>query len=180
MKTPGQVKFINALVQFKEDGVLDNVILISASSLRVLGIRVYTYFIDLLVPKSYYFKKADKIKFFPEYEIEPISLKLADFPVRLGTITNDLCSFRHLVKPYNVYVEVKFKVGEQVKLLKIRPHEYVRKDCNEAIERMIQRFEKKYWKELYSYYKQIEAIDLGMNVRKIRFGPQKFLSFEEL
>ena len=180
VKTPGRTRFINALQELEKDGVLDTVILLSAASLRVLGIRVSTYFIDLLVPKNYYFKKAEEINFTPQYDIEPISLKLAEFPVRLGIVDGDLCSFRHLRKPYNVYVEVKFRVGRQGKLIKIRPHEYVRKDCDEAIERMIQRFDERYWKDLYSYYKQIEAIDLGMKREKIEFGIQKVLNFEEL
>ena len=133
MMTLGQSKFINALSQIETDEVLDQAILISAASLRILGVRIHTYFIDLLVQKSYYFKKLNETKFSPKYELEPVPIKIADFPLRLGTISGDLCSFRHLIKPYNIYQEVEFKIGKKIKLIKIRPHDYVRKDCEEAI-----------------------------------------------
>jgi len=177
MRTLGQARFINALNRLDADGVLDKVILVSAASLRILGIRAYTNFIDLLVQKSYYTQKTAETKFTPRYELEPVPLKLAGFSMRLGTVDGDLCSFRHLIKPYNIYVEVEFKLGRQIKFIKIRPHDYVRKDFDEAIERMVQRFDKGYWQDFYSYHKQIEAIDLGMGT-KLKFGPQKHLTFE--
>jgi hypothetical protein len=43
---------------------------------------------------------------------------------------------------------------------------------------MIQRFDERYWKDLYSYHKQLEAIDLGMSKDAMQFGPQKLLKFE--
>lgn len=179
MRILGQAKFVEALNSLEADGVLDRAILISAASLRILGVRVYTYFIDLLAQKRYYSRKAEEMGFSPRYELEPVPLKVADFSIRLGTVDGDLCSFRHLVKPYNVYEEVEFRLGKQTKLIKIRPHDYVRKDCDEAIERMIQRFDERYWQDLYSYHKQIEAIDLGMRRKRLKFGPQKFLEFED-
>jgi hypothetical protein len=177
MRTLGQARFINALNRLDAEGVLDKVILVSAASLRILGIRAYTNFIDLLVQKNYYSQKAAEIEFTPRYELEPVPLKIAGFSMRLGTVDGDLCSFRHLIKPYNIYVEAEFKLGKQIKLIKIRPHDYVRKDFDEAIERMVQRFDKGYWQDFYSYHKQIEAIDLGMGA-KLKFGPQKYLTFE--
>ena len=177
MRTLGQARFINALNRLDAEGVLDKVILVSAASLRILGIRAYTNFIDLLVQKSYYTQKAAETGFTPRYELEPVPLKIAGFSMRLGTVDGDLCSFRHLTKPYNTYVEVEFMLGKQIKLIKIRPHDYVRKDFDEAIERMVQRFDKGYWQDFYSYHKQIEAIDLGMGT-KLKFGPQKYLTFE--
>ena len=106
-------------------------------------------------------------------------MKITGFPFRLGTIQGDLCSFNHLAEPYNVYVEVEFHLNGQRKLIKIRPHDYVVKDCNEAIERMIQRFDDTYWQDFYSYHKQIEAIDLGISRNNLQFGPEKVLDFEE-
>jgi hypothetical protein len=97
--------------------------------------------------------------------------------MRLGTIDGDLCSFRHLTKPYNVYVEAELDLSGRTKSVKIRPHEYVRKDFDEALERMVQRYDKGYWQDFYSYHKQIEAIDLGQGSR-IKFGPQKLLKFD--
>jgi hypothetical protein len=179
MRTPASNKFINALRQLEKDGVLDNSILINAASLRILGIRVFTYFIDLLVQKSYYFTKATETKFSPKYTLEPVTLRIADFPLRLGTISGDLCSFRHLIAPYNIYEEVEFTMDPLIKSIKIRPHDHIRKDCETAIESMIQRFDERYWKDLYSYHKQLEAIDLGMSKDSLQFGPQKFLKFEE-
>jgi len=179
VKTPGQLKFMNALHKLEVESVLDRAILISAASLRLLGVRVYTYFIDLLVPKSYYAKKMEELNFSPRYELEPISLKLAGFPTRLGTVTGDICSFCHLVKPYNIYEELEFKLGQELKMIKIRPHDYIRKDSEEAIERLIQGSNEKYWQDLYSYHKQIEAIDLGIGSRELKFGPQKFLKLED-
>ena len=179
MRTIGQTKFIRFLNQLDTDGVLDKVILISAASLRLLGFRVFTHFIDLLVQNTYYFKEVEEMKFSPKYELEPMPLKLADFPIRIGTVKCDLCSFRHLIKPYNIYEEVEFKLDNHIKLIKIRPHNYVRKDCEEAIGRLIQGSDEKYWQDLYSYHKQIEAIDLGINKEKIKFGPPKFLKLEE-
>ncbi len=97
MRTPSSNKFINALSQLEKEGVLDKSILINAASLRILGVRIYTYFIDLLVKKDYYFTKATELKFSAKYELEPVLLRIADFPLRLGTISGDLCSFRHLI-----------------------------------------------------------------------------------
>jgi len=179
MRTPASNKFVNALSQLEKDGVLDNSILINAASLRILGIRIYTYFIDLLVQKNYYFSKATEMNFSAKYELEPVLLKIADFPLRLGTINGDLCSFRHLLEPYNIYEEVEFKLDAKIKSIKIRPHEHLRKDCEVAIESMIQRFDESYWQDLHSYHKQLEAIDLGMNKDAMQFGPRKFLKFEE-
>jgi len=179
MMSLGHTKFVEALNYLDAEGVLDRSILISSASLRILGLRVYTYFIDLLVPRSYYLAKGVEEQFSPRYELEPLSLKIAGFPIRLGTIQGDLCSFSHLVAPYNVYVEVEFHLEGQQKLIKIRPHDYVAKDCHEAIERMIQRFDDTYWQDFYSYHKQIEAIDLGISRNGLRFGPEKFLDFEE-
>ncbi|UCH02860.1 MAG: hypothetical protein JSV20_03480 [Candidatus Bathyarchaeota archaeon] len=178
MRTIGQIKFKQALTQLDEDGVLDTIILISAASLRILGFRVYTHFIDLLVQKSYYVKKANESNYLPKYELEPIPVTIADFSMRIGTVEKDLCSFRHMIQPYEVYQEVEFKLDNEIKLLKIRPHNYVRKDCEEAIERLIQGSNVKYWQDLYSYHKQIEAIDLGMSREKLKFGPEKYLKFE--
>jgi hypothetical protein len=178
MRTPASNKFVNALSHLEKEGVLDKSILINAASLRILGVRIYTYFIDLLVQKSYYFTKATEMKFSPKYELEPVPLRIADFPLRLGTISGDLCSFRHLIEPYNIYEEVEFKLDAQIKSIKIRPHDYLRKDCEAAIEIMIQRFDERYWKDLYSYHKQLEAIDLGMSKDAMQFGPQKLLKFE--
>jgi hypothetical protein len=174
----GQTRFIRALRQLDEDGVLDEVILLSAASLRILGVRVRTYFIDLLVQRRYYERKMAEENFVASYDLAPVPTKFGNFPVRLGTVRGDLCSFRHLVAPYNVYVEVAFTLNRQQRLIKIRPHEYVRKDCDEAINRMIQRFDERYWDELYSYHKQIEAIDLGLSRHELKFGPQKALTFE--
>jgi len=36
-----------------------------------------------------------------------------------------------------IYEEVEFKLGGQRKMIKIRPRAYVRKDCEEAIEKLI-------------------------------------------
>jgi hypothetical protein len=179
MSSLGQTRFMNALTRLDEEGALEKSILISAASLRILGIRVYTYFIDLLVQRSYYTKKSEEMSFTPRYELEPLSLKLADFSLRMGTVEGDTCSFRHLVKPYNVYEEVEFRLGGQVKPVKIRPHDYVRKDGEEAIQRMVQRYDKGYWQDFYSYHKQIEAIDLGMRAKELNFGPQKQLRLED-
>ena len=44
---------------------------------------------------------------------------------------------------------------------------------------MIQRFDERYWQDLYSYHKQLEAIDLGMTKETMKFGPQQRLQFEE-
>ncbi len=174
----GHAKFVDALQYLDAEGALDQSILINAASLRIMGLRVYTYFIDLLVQRSYYLQKAAEEKFTPRYELEPLSLKIAGFPIRLGTIQGDRCSFFHLVEPYNVYVEVAFPLEEQPRLIKIRPHNYVVKDCNEAIERMMQRFHDTYWQDFYSYHKQIEAIDLGIRRNDLRFGPEQTLTFE--
>ncbi len=179
VRTPGQLRFIKALNRLDAEGALGRAILISAASLRLLGVRVYTYFIDLLVQNSYYSEKVEETGFSPRYELEPVPLNLAGFSVRLGTVKGGLCSFRHLIKPYNIYEEVEFKLGGQVKMIKIRPHNYVRKDSEEAIGRLIQGSDERYWQDLYSYHKQIEAIDLGMSRRKLRFGPQKFLELED-
>jgi hypothetical protein len=62
------------LDQLELEGILDRTILINAASLRIFGIRVYTYFIDLLVPKSYYLKKIEDSDFLPRFELEPIPL----------------------------------------------------------------------------------------------------------
>jgi hypothetical protein len=171
-----QVRFRRALDQLELEGILDRTILINAASLRILGIRVYTYFIDLLVPKSYYLKKIEDSDFLPSFELEPLPLTISRFQMRLGTIDKDLCSFRHLVRPYNIYVEIKYQLEKKEKFIKIRPHEYVRKDCDKAIEKMVQRFDKRYWQDLYSYHKQIEAIDLGMS--NLEFGSHKKLDLE--
>jgi len=179
MRSLGHAKFVDALKYLDAEGMLDRSILISSASLRILGLRVYTYFIDLLVPQSYYRAKGAEEQFSPRYALEPLSLKIAGFPIRLGTIQDDLCSFSHLVAPYNVYVEVEFRLGDKRKAIKIRPHDYVVKDGHAAIEQMIQRFDETYWQEFYSYHKQIEAIDLGISRNSLRFGPEKFLDFEE-
>jgi hypothetical protein len=153
-------------------------ILTSAASLRILGIRVYTYFIDLLAPKDYYLKKIEELNISPQYPLEPISLRYAEFPIRLGTVEGNLCSFRHMIKPYNVYVEVEIALDDRSRLVKIRPHEYVRRDYDNAIESMIQRFDESYWKDFYNYHRQIEAIDLGMRRETMKVGPQKMLELE--
>jgi len=178
LRTPGQARFISALNQFDTEGALDKVIFISAASLRILGVRVHTYFIDLLTTNSYYSKKAEEIKFAPKYELESILLKVSGFPMRIGTVKEDLCSFRHLVKPYNIYEEVEFKLGGKARIIKIRPHNYVRRDCEEAISRLLQGSNEKYWQDLYSYHKQIEAIDLGMSEEKLKTGEQKLYNLE--
>ncbi|MFH0749080.1 MAG: hypothetical protein V1915_04090 [Candidatus Bathyarchaeota archaeon] len=175
---PGHTKFLQALALLEAEGNLDKAILISAASLRVLGIRVYTYFIDLLVHNRYYFQKLNEMNFSPRYELEPISLNLAGFSTRIGTVKGVLCSFRHLVQPYNIYEEVEFKVNNKVRFIKIRPHNYVRKDSEEAIEKMIQGSNEKYWQDLYSYHKQIEAIDLGLTKSNLKFGSEKYLKLE--
>lgn len=177
MRTLGQTRFVNALTRLNEEGVLDKSILISAASLRILGIRAYTNFIDLLVQKQSYVERAKAAQFTPRYELEPLPLKIGGFSMRLGTLDGDLCSFRHLTKPYNIYVEAEIDLGGQTKPIKIRPHEYVRKDFDEALERMVQRYDKGYWQDFYNYHKQIEAIDLGQGSR-IEFGPQKLLKFD--
>jgi len=174
----GHGKFVDALQYLDAEGALDHSILINAASLRIMGLRVYTYFIDLLVQRSYYLQKTAEEKFTPRYALEPLSLKIAGFPIRLGTIQGDRCSFFHLVEPYNVYVEVAFPLEDQPRMIKIRPHNYVAKDCNEAIERMMQRFHDTYWQDFYSYHKQIEAIDLGIRRNDLRFGPEETLTFE--
>jgi hypothetical protein len=177
MRTLGQTKFVSALNRLNEEGVLDRSILISAASLRILGIRGYTNFIDLLVQKQCYNDRAKAAQFVPRYELEPLPQKIGGFSMRLGTLDGDLCSFRHLTKPHNVYVEAELDLGGKTKSVKIRPHEYVRKDFDEALERMVQRYDKGYWQDFYSYHKQIEAIDLGQGSR-IKFGPQKLLKFD--
>ncbi len=174
----GHSKFVDALKYLDAEGALDQSILINAASLRIMGLRVYTYFIDLLVQQSYYLQKAAEEQFTPRYALEPLSLKIVGFPIRLGTLQGDRCSFYHLVEPYNVYVEVMFPLENQPRLIKIRPHNYVAKDCNEAIERMMQRFNDTYWQDFYSYHKQIEAIDLGIRRNALRFGPEQTLAFE--
>jgi len=179
LKTPGQVRFIRALNRLDAEGVLDEAILISAASLRLLGVRVYTYFIDLLAPNSYYFRKVEELKFSPRYELEPVPLKVSGFPMRVGTVKGDLCSFRHMIKPYNIYEEVELGLGGRVRLIKIRPHNYVRKDCEEAIGGLIKGSDERYWRELYSYHKQIEAIDLGMRGESLKPGAQKLLKLED-
>ena len=73
MRTLASSKFINALSQLEKEGVLDQSILINAASLRILDFRVYTYFIDLLVQKSYYFTKTAELKFSPKYEYTALS-----------------------------------------------------------------------------------------------------------
>ena len=178
MKTPGQIKFINALKRLEAETILDKSILISAASLRILGVRVFTYFIDILAPNSYYFKRAAETDFKPRYELEPLSTRLSGFSMRVGTVRGDLCSFRHLTEPYNIYEEIEFDLGGVLRKIKIRPHNYVRKDSEEAIGRLIQGSDEKYWRELYDYHKQIEAIDLGMDREALRFGEQKFLKLE--
>jgi hypothetical protein len=50
----GHAKFVGALKYLDAEGALDRSILISSASLRIMGLRVYTYFIDLLVQRSYY------------------------------------------------------------------------------------------------------------------------------
>lgn len=179
MKTPGQVKFINALIRLDREGVLERSILISAASLRILGIRIHTYFIDLLVPNSYYQEKMRELEFSPKYELEPIPMKISGFAMRIGTVKGDLCSFRHLVKPYDVYEEAELNLGNKARLIKIRPQNYVRRDSEEAISRLIQGTDEKYWRELYNYHKQIEAIDLGIEREDLKLGPQKFLKLED-
>jgi hypothetical protein len=179
LKTPGQVKFIKALKMLEAEGILDESILISAASLRVLGVRIYTYFVDLLAPNSYYQRKAKELNFSPKYELEPMPFKVSDFSLRVGTIKGGLCSFRHLVEPFNVYEEAEFVLDNRTRLIKIRPQDYVRKDSEEAIERLIQGTDEKYWKELYSYHKQIEAIDLGISRENMKLGAQKFLKLED-
>jgi hypothetical protein len=179
LKTPGQVKFIEALKMLEAEGILDKSILISAASLRVLGVRIHTYFVDLLTPNSYYQRKAEELNLSPKYELEPIPLKISDFSMRVGTVRENLCSFRHLVEPYNVYEEAELIFDNKTRLIKIRPQNYVRKDSEEAIERLIQGTDEKYWRELYSYHKQIEAIDLGISRDNLKLGAQKFLKFED-
>lgn len=173
--TPGQLRFINALRCLKSEGVLDTIILISAASLRLLGMRVYTRFIDFIATTHYYNTKIAELQFSPRYALEPIPLQLAGFAMRLGTVEDDLCSFRHLIQPYNIYDEVQFSLDDQQVSVKIRPHNYVRKDCEEAIERLIQRSDELYWRELYSYHKQIEAIDLGMRHENLKTGRSRYL-----
>jgi hypothetical protein len=95
--------------------------------------------------------------------------------MRLGTVKDDLCSFRHLLQPYNIYDEVQFNLDDELVSIKIRPHNYVRKDCEEAIERLIQRSHELYWRELYSYHKQLEAIDLGMRRENLIAGHSQYL-----
>jgi hypothetical protein len=177
--TIGHARFVKALNLLEEEHALERSILISAASLRLLGIRVYTFFIDVLVQNSYYFKKAEETKISFRYELEPIPLKFADFSIRVGTVKGDLCSFRHIIKPYNVYEEVESKLSEKVNIVNIRPYDYVRKDCEEAIERLIRGSNEQYWQDLYSYHKQIEAIDLGRDRIRLKYGPQKFLKFED-
>jgi hypothetical protein len=178
LKTPGQAKFISALNKFDAEGALDKIVLISASSLRILGMRVHTYFIDFLTTNSYYLKKAEEVKFAPIYELQPLMLNVSGFPMRIGTVKEDLCSFRHLVSPFNIYEEVEFKLGGKVRMIKIRPRNYVRKDCEEAISRLLQGSNEKYWQELYNYHKQIEAIDLGMSEEKLKINNQKIYNLE--
>ena len=177
--TIGHARFVRAMNLLEEEGALNRSILISSASLRLLGIRVYTFFIDLLVQNSYYFNKAEETKFSFRYELEPIPLKLADFSIRIGTVKGDLCSFRHIVKPYNIYEEVEYKLSEKVNIVNIRPYNYIRKDCEEAIEKLIKGSNEQYWQDLYSYHKQIEAIDLGRDRIKLKYGPQKFLKLED-
>ena len=178
LKSPNQAKFISALNKFDTEDALDKIILISASSLRILGMRIHTYFIDLLTTNRYYSKKVEEVKFTPRYELEPITLTVSGFPMRIGTVNGDLCSFRHLIKPFNIYEEVEFKLGDKTRLIKIRPHNYVRKDCEEAISRLLQGSNEKYWQELYSYHKQIEAIDLGMSEEKLKTSNQKIYNLD--
>jgi len=170
---------MKAMECLESEGALDRTILINAASLRLLNYRVHTYFIDLLVQKSYYVKKLEETKFSPRYELEPVNLQLAGFPIRAGTVSGNLCSFRHLIKPYNIYEEVEFKLDEQLKKIKIRPRDYVRKDCDEAIEKLIQGSNEKYWQDLYSYHKQLEAIDFGMHMKQLTLKPHKYLVFED-
>lgn len=179
MRTLGRGRFVKALSTLDSEEALDRSILISASSLRILGFRVFTHFVDLLVQKGYYLRKAKETAFSPRYELEPVPLKLDGFSMRIGTVDGDLCSFRHLVRPRNIYVEVEFRLGREIKLIKIRPHDYVRKDCDVAIEGLIQRFDDSYWQDLYSYHKQIEAIDLGLRRKRLKFGPHKYMEFKE-
>ena len=178
LRSPGQTRFMSALHQFHREGSLDKVVLISAASLRILGVRVHTYFIDLLTTNSYYTKKAEEVKFTPRYVLEPISLKISGFSLRIGTVKEDLCSFRHLVKPYNVYEDVEFNLGGETVYIKIRPSNYVRKDSEEAISRLLQGSNEQYWQDLYSYHKQVEAIDLGLSEEHLKTGTQKFYDFE--
>ncbi len=173
--TPGQTRFINALRCLQTEGVLDKIILISAASLRLLGLRVYTRFIDFLATTRYYDQKIVELQFSSRYALEPIPLQLAGFTMRLGTVKDDLCSFRHLLQPYNIYEEIQFNLDDEPVSIKIRPHNYVRKDCEEAIERLIQRSDELYWRELYSYHKQIEAIDLGMRRENLVAGRSQYL-----
>jgi hypothetical protein len=178
LRSLGHARFVGALSQFHAEGSLDELILISAASLRILGVRVHTYFIDLLTTNSYYTKKSEEVKFTPKYVLEPIALKISGFPMRLGTVKEDLCSFRHLVKPYNIYEEVEFNLGGETVIIKIRPSNYVRKDSDEAISRLLQGSNEQYWQDLYSYHKQIEAIDLGLSEEKLQVGTQKFYDLE--
>ena len=174
----GHTKFHNALLHLRSENVLDNVIFISAASLRVLGIRVYTYFIDLLVTNSYYQAQCEKTAFTPRYELEPLRTTIAGFSLRLGTVKDNACSFQHLVEPYNIYTPVDYSLDNQTVHIKIRPHDYVRKDSQEAIERMINRYDKGYWQDFYSYHQQIEAIDLGRRQSQLQFGSEAFLDLE--
>lgn len=178
MKTVGHAKFHNALLHLQKEEVLDNVIFISAASLRVLGIRVYTYFIDLLVTNSYYQLQCSEADFQPRYELEPLPITIAGFSLRLGTVKDNDCSFQHLVKPYNIYTQIEYPLADHVVAIKIRPHDYIRKDSQEAIERMINRYDKGYWQDFYSYHQQIEAIDLGQRRTQLHFGPEAFLNLE--
>jgi len=178
IRTPGHIKFIKALKKLDEDGVIDKAILLSAASLRLLGIRVYTFFIDLLVQKSYYFNKVREINFSPTYELEPISVTLEGFTLRIGTVDHNMSSFRHLLQPYNIYNEIEFKLNGKVKKIKVRPHNYIRKDSEAAIDRLIKGSDQKYWQDLYSYHKHIEAIDLGMDISRLKLGEPKFLKME--
>lgn len=173
----GHTKFHNALLHLQSEDILDKVIFISAASLRVLGIRVYTYFIDLLVTNSYYQAQCQKAEFTPRYELEPLRTTIAGFSLRLGTVKENACSFQHLVEPYNIYTPIDYALNNQNVKIKIRPHDYVRKDSQEAIERMINRYDKGYWQDFYSYHQQIEAIDLGRR-SQLQFGSEAFLDLE--
>jgi hypothetical protein len=172
------MRFVNALRCLEAEAVLDKIILISAASLRLLGLRVYTRFIDFLATSRYYDAKSVELQFSPRYTLEPIPLQLAGFSMRLGTVNGDLCSFRHLIQPYNVYDEVQFTIDDHNTSIKIRPHNYVRKDSEEAIERLIQRSNELYWQELYSYHKQIEAIDLGLHHENLKTERSQYLDLE--
>lgn len=178
MRTMGQAKFHNALQHLHTEGVLDQVIFISAASLRILGIRVYTYFIDLLVTNSYYREKCAEVDFHPRYVLEPLPYPVAGFSLRLGTVKDEVCSFQHLVIPHTIYRNIDYSLNDQVVKIKIRPHDYVRKDSQEAIERMINRYDKGYWQDFYSYHQQIEAIDLGRPKTELQFGPEAYLNLE--